>query len=61
MNFTEDMIREDDEKFHARNVRDELRYCGVYMKDRKNITNLDIRFYAWLFRAALREIENDEK
>ena len=50
----------DDKVWRNRNVKAELAYCGTYMKHRKSITNLDLRFYAWLFRAALRRIEELE-
>lgn len=50
----------DDKVWRNRNVKAELAYCGTYMKHRKSITNLDLRFYAWLFRAALRMIEELE-
>ena len=50
----------DDKVWRNRNVKAELAYCGTYMKHRKSITNLDLRFYAWLFRAALKRIEELE-
>ena len=61
MTITETMRQHDDVKWASRNVKEELKYCGVYMKDRRNITENDIRFYAWLFRAALRIINSKEQ
>lgn len=52
MNFSEEMLAEDEKRWHARDVVAELGYCGNYMRDRKNMTNLDIRFYAYLMRKA---------
>lgn len=48
-------------KYKDRNVKAELKYCGAFIRNRKEITNQDLRFYAWLFRAALREIEKLEE
>ena len=55
-----DLQELDDKVWRNRNIKAELAYCGTYMKHRKSITNLDLRFYAWLFRAALRMIEELE-
>ena len=52
MKITPEMIVEDEQRWHARNVIVELGYCGNCMRDRKNMTNLDIRFYAYLMRKA---------
>ena len=52
MNFTEEMLAEDEKRWHARDVVTELGYCGKYMRDRKDMTNLDIRFYAYIMRKA---------
>lgn len=52
MRFTEEMLAEDEKRWHARDVVTELGYCGNYIQDRKNMTNLDIRFYAFLMRKA---------
>ena len=52
MNFTEEMLSEDEKRWGARDVVVELGYCGKYMRDRKDITNLDIRFYAYIMRKA---------
>lgn len=52
MRFTEEMIAEDEKRWHARDVVTELGYCSTYMRDRKDITNLDIRFYAYIMRRA---------
>lgn len=50
----------DDEVWRNRDVKAELAYCGTFIRHRKSITNMDLRFYAWLFRAALRMIEELE-
>ena len=52
MRFTEEMIAEDEKRWGRRDVVTELGYCGKYMCDRKNMTNLDIRFYAYIMRKA---------
>lgn len=52
MTFTDEMITEDENRWHARNVITELEYCSRYMQDRKDISKLDIRFYAYLMREA---------
>lgn len=52
MKFTEEMINEDEKRWHARDVITELGYCGNYMCDRKDMTNIDIRFYAYIMRKA---------
>lgn len=52
MKFTEEMINEDEKCWHARDIVTELGYCGNYMRDRKIMTNRDIRFYAYIMRKA---------
>lgn len=52
MKITPEMIAEDELRWHARDVITELGYCGNGMRDRKNMTNLDIRFYAYIMRKA---------
>lgn len=52
MRITKEMIAEDEQRWHARDVVTELGYCSTYMRDRKDITNLDIRFYAYIMRKA---------
>lgn len=52
MKFTEEMIAEDERKWHSRDVYTELGYCGKYMRDRRDMRNDDIRFYAYLMRQA---------
>ena len=52
MKFTEEMINEDEKRWHARNIVTELGYCGNYMRDRKDMTNMNIRFYAYIMRKA---------
>lgn len=56
MRLTEEQLIEDDERWHARNVIHELEYCSRYIRDRRDITNLDLHFYMWLFRNALKMI-----
>lgn len=51
------MIAEDEKRWHARDVVMELGYCSTYMRDRKDITNLDIRFYAYIMRKAREMLE----
>lgn len=53
--------RIDDETYQHRNLKAELEYAGTFIRHRKNITNLDLRFYAWLFRAALKRINELEE
>lgn len=52
MKITEEMIAEDEQRWHARDVITELGYCGKYMRDRRDMRNDDIRFYAYLMRKA---------
>ena len=52
MKITPEMIAEDELRWHARDVITELGYCGNAMRDRKDMTNLDIRFYAYIMRKA---------
>jgi len=52
MKFTEEMLAEDEKRWHARDIVAELGYCGNNMRDRTNITNRDIRFYAYIMRKA---------
>jgi len=52
MRFSKEMIAEDEKRWHARDVVTELGYCSTYMRDRKDMTNLDIRFYAYIMRKA---------
>lgn len=57
MRFTDEMIAEDEKRWHARDVVTELGYCGEYMRDRKDMTNDDIRFYAYIMRKACRMLK----
>ena len=52
MMITEEMIAEDEKRWHARNIVVELGYCGKNIRHRINITNDDIRFYAYIMRKA---------
>lgn len=60
MRFTDDMIKEDEKRWHARDVITELGYCGNYMVDRNNMTNLNIRFYAHIMRKACEMLKAQE-
>lgn len=60
MRLTDDMIEQDNKRFHHYNVKAELKYCGKEIKHRKSITNDDIRFYAWLCREADKIIEKQD-
>jgi len=57
MKITDDMIAEDEMRWHARDIVMELGYCSSYIKDRKNLTNDDLRFYAFLMREARAMLE----
>ena len=61
MRFTEEMIAEDERRWHARDVITELGYCGKYMVDRRKIRNDDIRFYAYLMRQAHEILKMNEE
>lgn len=52
MNITPEMMAEDERRWGTRDVIAELGYCGNGMRDRKDMTNLDIRFYAYIMRKA---------
>ena len=52
MIITEEMIAEDEKRWHDRNIVAELGYCGKNICHRKSITNDDIRFYAYIMRKA---------
>ena len=52
MMITEEMIAEDEKRWNDRNIVAELGYCGKNILHRKNITNDDIRFYAYIMRQA---------
>lgn len=60
MKFTEEMINEDEKRWHERDIITELGYCGNNMRDRKNVTNMDIRFYAYIMRKAHAMLEAQE-
>ena len=61
MKFTEEMLAEDEKCWHARDVVAELCYCGNYIRDRKNMTNRDIRFYAYIMRKAYNMLKKQEQ
>lgn len=56
MQLTEQQIQEDDTRYSGRDILQELRYCGNEVKQRKNITEQDIRYHAWLCRAAYKQM-----
>lgn len=60
MKFTDEMIAEDEKRWHARDVVMELGYCSNNMRDRRDITNLDIRFYAYIMRRAHEMLKRQE-
>lgn len=60
MRFTEEMINEDEKRWHARDIVTELGYCGNYMRDRKDMKNIDIRFYAYVMRKAYYMLKEQE-
>lgn len=60
MNFTEEMLAEDEKRWHARDVVTELGYCGNYMRDHKDMKNIDIRFYAYIMRKAYAMLKEQE-
>ena len=60
MIITEEMIAEDEKRWHDRNIVAELGYCGKNIRHRKNITNDDIRFYAYIMRKAHAMLKEQE-
>ena len=60
MMFTEEMIAEDEKRWNDRNIVAELGYCGKNIRHRKNITNDDIRFYAYIMRKAYYMLKEQE-
>lgn len=60
MMITEEMMTEDEKHWHARNIIAELGYCGKYIRHRKNITNDDLRFYAYIMRKACTLLKEQE-
>ena len=60
MRLTEEMINEDEKRWHARDIVTELGYCGNYMRDRKDMKNIDIRFYAYIMRKAHAMLKEQE-
>lgn len=56
MQLTEQQIQEDDMRYSGRDILQELRYCGNEVKQKENITEQDIRFHAWLCRAAYKQM-----
>lgn len=60
MVITEEMIAEDEKRWNDRNIVAELGYCGKNICHRKNITNDDIRFYAYIMRKAYALLKEQE-
>lgn len=56
MQLTEQQIQADDALYSGRDILQELRFCGNEVKQRGNITEQDIRFHAWLCRAAYQKM-----
>ena len=61
MMLTEEMIAEDEKRWNDRNIVAELGYCGKNIRHRKNITNDDIRFYAYIMRKAHAMLKEQEE
>ena len=60
MMITEEMITKDEKRWNDRNIIAELGYCGMNILHRKNITNDDIRFYAYIMRKAHAMLKDQE-
>ena len=60
MHLTVEMARKDDITFAYRDVMKELKCCGFDVPHRTEITNEDIRFFAWLCRSAVALIEKKD-
>ena len=52
MRLTKEQIEADDKRWRKRNIRVELYWQSLEIIDRKQITNDDIRFYAFVARKA---------
>lgn len=52
MKFTEADKEKAENWWGRRNLVKELEYCGEYIKDRRDITNVDLQFYAYIMRKA---------
>lgn len=53
MRLSVTMVAQDNAKYGYRDALQELKYCGFDVPERKEITNENIRFYAWLCRIAV--------
>lgn len=56
MQLTEQQIQEDDMRYSGRDILRELRVCGSEVPPRKIVTDEDIRYHAWLCRAAYKQM-----
>ena len=61
MRLTADMVAKDDATFSYRNVLHELGYCGYDIPKRTEVTNENLRFFAWLFRSAFAVIRKKDE
>lgn len=57
MRITGKMAKEDDLRYGNCNIIMELCYSKEYVPDRRYIANADLRYFAWLSRTALKEIQ----
>lgn len=60
MIITDEMKKQDELFWNNRKIKSEIEYCGNNIKHRKSITNKDLRFYAYVFRCALKRINELE-
>ena len=60
MHLTVEMARKDDITFAYRDVMKELKCCGFDVPHRTEITNENIRFFAWMCRSAVALIEKKD-
>jgi hypothetical protein len=60
MRLSEEQALQDNNRFANCNVLVELKYCGWEIPQRREITNDEIRFYAWLCRSAVSLLKEHE-
>lgn len=61
MRLTVEMAAKDNATYSYRDVLRELGYCGWDIPKRTEVTNEDLRFFAWLFRSALSIIRKKDE
>ncbi len=61
MNYTNEMYRDDCEKWKDRNIMRELKYMGENPPERLRVTYTDIRYYSWLCCKAAEKIAELEE